>query len=231
MLTDTDRCTHCRRTDSLSLLRHITSENITFACDSLNYVHMTLQPESSDNGSWTIKTITEEELFRKLAFEKLYSLNYLTDVRKISGPVYSREGPCTRETDTDENIEESLRAYVKKQICLCGILKNSSDVINDVCIRLCASNLLEADVCIWYKKREIFKYFKETDMDGLEEVHWLLFGREGWITRVRHFRSKLDMGLLVNFSRQFTLAMDSQMDGWCQQTIIENGPLSGLLSS
>ncbi|KAF5394323.1 hypothetical protein PHET_11812, partial [Paragonimus heterotremus] len=104
-------------------------------------------------------------------------------VLEISGPVYSREGVCTRETDTDKNIEESLKVYVKKQICHCGILKNASDVINDVCIRLCASNLLEADVCIWYKKREIFKYFKETDLGGLEEVHWLLFGKEGWITR------------------------------------------------
>ncbi|KAA3680937.1 uncharacterized protein DEA37_0000919 [Paragonimus westermani] len=114
---------------------------------------------------------------------RLSQCQSISFILEISGPVYTREGPCTRGTDTDENIEESLKTYVRKQICLCGILKNSSDVINDVCIRLCASNLLEADVCIWYRKRELFKYFKETDMGGLEEVHWLLFGREGWITR------------------------------------------------
>ncbi|KAF6774777.1 hypothetical protein AHF37_06210 [Paragonimus kellicotti] len=47
----------------------------------LHPVNIFTDTESSDHGSWMVKTVTEEELFRKLAFEKLYSLNYLTDVR------------------------------------------------------------------------------------------------------------------------------------------------------
>ncbi|KAF5398908.1 hypothetical protein PHET_07920 [Paragonimus heterotremus] len=61
MFTSSDLYRQCRRTDSHSFLCHIT--------------------EPSDHRLWTVKTVTEEELFRKLAFEKLYSLKFLTDVR------------------------------------------------------------------------------------------------------------------------------------------------------